>query len=125
MPKHPSFSRPRRKLGAQFAGHTIVRLPYGVSDLFIHWLDTHYPERKNKVLNTIRSIRQGKLNDARWHHRMKGEGLFAESLHALFALGCRKAGLARRGPELSTASFRRPGEGRQLNLFSAQESDFS
>ena len=97
--------------------HTIVRLPYGVSDLFIHWLEEHYPERKNKVLNKIRAMRQGKLNDSRWHHRMKGEGLFAETTHAMFTLACRKAGLATRGPQLSTASFRRPGRTAQLSLF--------
>ncbi|MGE0683235.1 MAG: PA0069 family radical SAM protein [Candidatus Binatia bacterium] len=112
------------EVGAQFASYTIVRLPYGVSDLFIHWLDTHYPERKNKVLNKIRTIRHGKLNDALWHHRMKGEGLFAETIHAMFTLACRKVGLAKRGPTLSTASFRRPGEAAQLNLFSTHVSDF-
>lgn len=111
--------------GAQFASHTLVRLPYGVSDLFIRWLDTHYPERKNKVLGKIRAIRRGKLNDARWHHRMQGEGLFADAIHAMFALACRKAGFARKGPELSTAAFRRPGTGRQLGLFSLPSSDFS
>ena len=38
------------RAGAQFAGHTIVRLPYSVSDLFTQWLDDHFPDRKNKVL---------------------------------------------------------------------------
>jgi DNA repair photolyase len=121
----PAILKAAAQAGAQFASHTIVRLPYGVSDLFVRWLDTHYPERKNKVLGKIRAIRRGKLNDARWHHRMKGEGLFAETIHAMFTLACRKVGLARRGPELSTASFRRPGETAQLNLFSAPMSDFS
>lgn len=121
----PAILKAAVQAGAQFAAHTIVRLPHGVSDLFVRWLDAHYPERKNKVLNKIRAIRQGKLNDARWHHRMQGEGLFAETIHAMFALACRKAGLAKRGPELSTASFRRPRETAQLNLFSARRSDFS
>ncbi len=121
----PAILEAAAQAGAQFAGHTLVRLPYGVSDLFSHWLDTHYPERKNKVLNKIRSVRQGKLNDARWHRRMQGEGVVAEAIHAMFVLTCRKVGLARKGPELSTASFRRPGEVAQLNLFSARRSDVS
>src|SRR5713101_5248365 len=58
--------------GAQFAGHTIVRLPHSVSDLFTQWLEAHYPERKNKVLNRIRALRLGTLNDPRWHTRMRG-----------------------------------------------------
>jgi hypothetical protein len=71
------------------------------------------------VLNKIRAIRQGKLNEARWHVRMQGQGVFAEFIHALFALTCRKAGLATTGPRLSTAAFRRPCDTTQLSLFSA------
>ncbi|MGH8010659.1 MAG: PA0069 family radical SAM protein, partial [Candidatus Binatia bacterium] len=82
-------------------------------------LETHYPERRNKVLNKIRAIRQGKLNDVHWHQRMRGQGIFAESIHALFAAACRKAGLSSTGPKLSTAAFRRPDEDAQLSLFSA------
>lgn len=121
----PAILKAAAEAGAQFAGHTIVRLPYAVKDLFVNWLTEHYPDRKDKVLNRIRSIRQGKLNDARWHHRMKGEGLFAESIHSIFSLGCRKAGLATRGPQLSIATFRRPNEVIQLELFATQKSDFS
>jgi hypothetical protein len=46
---------------------------------------------------------------------MTADGRFAEQLDALFAVACRKAGLADHGPELSTAAFRRPpGEQRLL-----------
>jgi DNA repair photolyase len=121
----PAILKAAAAAGARFAGHTIIRLPYAVKDLLVNWLTTHYPDRKDKILNRIRSIRQGKLNDARWHHRMKGEGLFAESIHAMFVLTCRKIGLTTRGPQLSTASFRRPGTATQLDLFSKQGSDFS
>jgi len=121
----PAILKAAAQAGAQFAGHAIVRLPYGVGELFIHWLDMHYPERKNKVLNKIRAMRQGKLNDARWHHRMKGEGLFAEATHAMFTLACRRAGLATHGPPLSAASFRRPGQTEQLSLFPIEGADFS
>lgn len=113
----PAILHVAAQAGAQFAGHTIVRLPYGVSTLFTQWLETHYPERKNKVLKRIRAIRQGKLNDPRWHLRMRGEGVFAESIHALFAIACRKAGLLSSGPKLSTTAFRRPRADTQLLLF--------
>jgi DNA repair photolyase len=121
----PAILKAAAEAGARFAGHTIVRLPYAVKDIFVHWLTAHYPERKDKILNRIRSIRQGKLNDARWHHRMKGEGLFAESIHAMFTLTCRKVGLATRGPQLSTASFHRPNTASQLELFAKSQADFS
>ncbi len=112
----PAIVSAAAQAGAQFAGHTILRLPYGVADLFAQWLETHYPERKEKVLHKIRSMRRGKLNDSHWRRRMRGEGLFAETIHAMFMLACRKAGFTR-GPELSTAAFRRPNTATQLNLF--------
>jgi len=113
----PAILNAAAQAGAQFAGHTIVRLPYRVSDLFTQWLDDHYPDRKNKVLNRIRSMRNGKLNDARYKSRMKGEGVFAESIHTLFAAASRKAGLHAPIPKLSTAAFRNPHESGQLSLF--------
>lgn len=113
----PAILNAAARAGAQFAGHTIVRLPYGVGDLFVHWLATHYPERKEKVLNKIRSMRLGKLNDSRWSRRMRGEGALAEAIHHLFTLACRKAGLATSGPRLSIDAFRRSAETLQLSLF--------
>jgi DNA repair photolyase len=101
----PAIVHAAAQAGAQFAGHTIVRLPYGVADLFVQWLETYYPERKEKVLNKIRSMRQGKLNNARWHHRMRGEGLFAETIHAMFMLACRKASLAQKAPSFPLRRF--------------------
>jgi DNA repair photolyase len=101
--------------GASFAGHVPLRLPWAVKDLFERWLDDHFPKRKVKVLNRIRSLRGGRLNDPAFVTRLRGEGPFAEEMHRLFDIGCRKHGLAAR-PELSTAAFRRP-QGRQLGLF--------
>ncbi len=103
--------------GARFAGHTLVRLPYSVKELFTQWVETYYPQRKQKILNRIRTIRRGKLNDSRWHQRMRGQGIFAESIHMLFAAACRKARLTTSGPQLSTAAFRQPAGDLQLSLF--------
>jgi len=101
--------------GAQFAGYTIVRLPWAIAPLFEHWLDEHFPAQKQKVLERIRHIRGGtKLNDARWGSRTKGEGIFAEQIRSMFEISCRRAGIGSR-TELSTAAFRRPRE--QLALF--------
>lgn len=94
------------KAGAQFAGYTIVRLPWAIAPLFEHWLDEHFPDKKEKVLSRIRHIRNGKINDPRWGFRTKGEGIFAEQIGAMFEVSCRRFGIGAR-PELSTASFRR------------------
>lgn len=103
------------KAGAKFAGYTIVRLPWAVAPLFERWLDEHFPDRKEKILGRIRSIRGGgRLNDPRWKSRIAGEGIFADQVASMFAISCRRAGIGPR-PELSTAAFRRTRE--QLDLF--------
>ncbi len=100
--------------GAQFAGYTIVRLPWAVAPLFEHWLEEHFPDRKEKILGRIRNLRgNGRLNNSQWRTRMTGEGIFAEQIASLFEVGCRRAGIGER-PKLSTAAFRRTRE--QLTL---------
>ncbi len=101
--------------GANFAGYTIVRLPYAVKDLFEQWLDAHAPGKKEKVLNRIRSMRDGKLNVSDFGRRMSGEGIFADQIRQSFAVARRKAGLNGDRYELSSAAFRRP-QGAQLGL---------
>ncbi len=93
--------------GAQFAGYTVIRLPWAVAPLFEHWLEEHFPDRKEKVLGRIRHLRGGeKLNDSQWATRMRGQGIFADQIAALFEVGCRRAGIGSR-PKLSAAAFRR------------------
>jgi DNA repair photolyase len=102
------------KAGAQFAGYTIVRLPWAVAPLFEHWLEEHFPARKEKVLGRIRDLRGNRLNNSKWHTRMSGEGIFAEQIAALFKVSCHRFGIGER-PKLSTAAFRRTRE--QLRFF--------
>jgi DNA repair photolyase len=101
--------------GAKWAGMEILRLPLTVATVFQGWLDQNEPGRKEKVLNRIRSIRGGKLNDPRFGERMRGNGIFADQIRQMFEVARRRAGLSEDGPELSMASFRRP-QGSQLEL---------
>jgi DNA repair photolyase len=102
--------------GARYAGYVVLRLPHGVADLFADWLERNFPDRKEKVLGRIRDLRDGRLNDSQFGRRMRGEGVLAEQIKALFALGRKRAGITERGPALSTSAFRRPG-GTQRLLF--------
>lgn len=104
--------------GALRAGYIMLRLPHGVSHLFETWLTQHFPERKEKVLGRLRSMRGGALYDATFGQRMKGNGPFARQVHELWRISTEKLGLSRRIPPLSTKAFRRPGEARQTELFS-------
>jgi DNA repair photolyase len=112
----PSVIAAAAQAGARFAGFTMLRLPFAIKDLFESWLARHFPEKRQKVLSRIRSVRGGKLNDGRFGSRMKGEGIIAEAIADVFKLACRKAGMQGRSPKLSTASFQRPG-GEQREMF--------
>lgn len=112
----PSVIAEVARRGARFAGYTIVRLPLAVRPLFEHWLEQHFPDRKERVLGCIRAMRNGRLNDSRFGKRMSGEGPLAETIEQLFDVACRQAGLPRQWPPLTAEAFRRP-QGDQRLLF--------
>lgn len=103
--------------GARSAGYVMMRLPGAVAGLFEAWLEEHFPDRKDKVLNRVRGLRGGKLYDPRFGSRMRGEGIFADQVKAVFETARRRYGLDQKRVELSTAAFRRPGQAVQLGLF--------
>ena len=111
----PNIIQSAADAGAIGAGYIMLRLPYGVSDIFSKWLERHFPDTMDKVLNRIRSIRDGELNSKDFHDRMKGKGIYAEQVKDMFEVAKRKAGMKNNMIELSTDHFRRPG-GTQLNL---------
>ncbi len=113
----PAILAAAARAGAGFAGRTVLRLPHGVKELFDEWLQQHYPDRRRKVLNRVREVRGGRLNDPRFGTRQLGEGRYAEHIDRLFELGRQRADLAAAGPVLSTEHFRRPGVARQATLF--------
>src|SRR5262249_10871414 len=112
----PSIISAVANAGALAASYVPLRLPYGVAPLFEEWLTRHRPLQKEKILNRIRDVRGGRLNDPNFITRMQGSGAYAEHISELFELSCRKAKLNSKRPSLSTSSFRRPGPA-QLGLF--------
>ena len=111
----PAILEAVAEAGASGAGYVVIRLPLGVGPIFERWLEEHFPGSKTKILERIRDMRGGKLNDSRFGSRMRGEGIHAEMIRKMFSTAARKAGLDHPRPSLSTAAFRRPGE--QLTLF--------
>ena len=101
--------------GATRAGYVVMRLPYAVKDVFLQWLDDHAPSKKARVLDRVRELRGGQLNVSEWGARLRGEGIFADQLRALFQVSARRAGLNQERLVLSPTAFRRPG-GEQLSL---------
>ena len=102
--------------GAQKFGYVLVRLNDTVEPVFINWINANFPDRAEKVLNLIRSMRGGKLGDKRFHERYKGEGNIAEMIHDTFALGRRKFFADKEITPLSTENFT-GSKDQQLKLF--------
>ena len=112
----PAIAQAAAEAGAKFCGYVALRLPFAVKLLFEQWLGQHYPGKKEKVLNRMRSLRSGKLNDPNFKSRMRGEGIFADQMAELFQLAQNKAGIRERWPKFSTEHFRRSTRD-QLSLF--------
>lgn len=105
-----------KEAGAESISFNIVRLPYGVKDLFVKWLEDHHPDRKDKVLNRIRSLKGGKLNRSEFGTRFRGDGPYGDQLRQLMKIHSQRLGFREKISSLSSASFRRP-ETDQLRLF--------
>ncbi len=112
----PAILRAAAEAGAQFATYTVLRLPYGVKDIFDEWLRNHFPGHREKVLGRVRELRGGKLNESDFGKRMRGEGAFAEQIRQLFRVARERYGLPQRPASLSAADFRRPGVPEQMEL---------
>lgn len=114
----PAILKAAAEAGAQFVGSTVVRLPYSVKDIFSTWLDEHFPARKDKVLGRIRAMQGGTLSHKDFGTRLKGEGIWAEQIHAMLRVSMKQSGISPGRPEVSAAAFRRPREmGGQMELW--------
>ena len=112
----PSILEAAADAGATQASYIMMRLPHGVKELFAEWLDARFPDRKDRVLNRVREVRAGGLNDPRFGSRMRGEGVYADQIRQLFHTARKRVGLDEEAAPLSAAAFRRPRRG-QLDLF--------
>lgn len=104
------------ELGAKSAHHVLIRLNDTVEPVFVKWIETHYPDRSQKVLNLIRSMRGGNLGEKRYYERYKGEGNIAAMIHNTFRLAQRKYFSDKHISPLSTEHFTGTRE-QQLRLF--------
>ena len=74
-----------RDAGAIHAHYVVLRLPWEVSPLFQQWLEAHFPERAQRVMNRVREMRGGKDYDSAFGTRMRGQGPFADLVAMRFA----------------------------------------
>lgn len=114
----PALIDVARAAGAQFAGYTVVRLPFAVKDVFRTWLDQHFPGMRHKILSRIEVTQGQTLSHGEFGKRLKGIGVWSEQIAALFRVSIRRAGMLHRRPEVSANAFRRPRDpSGQMELF--------
>jgi DNA repair photolyase len=94
--------------GAHSASYVLLRLPLELRQMFESWLQQHYPDRARHVLSLVRQTRDGALNDAKFHSRFAGTGVYAVRQHGL-----------ERGEPLDCSQFSQPPgpPEAQLSLF--------
>lgn len=102
--------------GADWFGYTLIRLNDTVEPVFVKWLETSFPDRKDKVISLIKQMRGGKLGEKRYFERYKGEGSIAEMIHKTIEIGRNKYFKNRKMIELSAAHFS-GSKTQQLKLF--------
>jgi DNA repair photolyase len=105
----PAVLEAAKAAGATTAGYTVLRLPYGVKDVFQEWLKLNFPEKLDRIIGAVRSVRGGKLNVSEFGTRMRGEGPYAEQINRMFHVFRERLGFGKMR-ELRTEHFRRPGE---------------
>ncbi|GAA4416718.1 PA0069 family radical SAM protein [Quisquiliibacterium transsilvanicum] len=118
-----------REAGASHAFYTVLRLPGEVRQVFTDWLRAVYPERAQRILGRLADMRdpsgRARLNDARFHKRMKGEGHWADLLGLRFQLAARKLGFSRDRLQLRTDLFVAPRADGQFALFPSDPAGMS
>ena len=81
-----------KKAGAVSARYILLRLPLEISPMFQDWLQEHFPDRAQKVMNIIRQSRGGSDYRSAFGERMRGTGHFADLLNSRWRVSSRKLG---------------------------------
>jgi DNA repair photolyase len=97
--------------GAVGAHYVVLRLPWEVNPLFQEWLQAHFPDRAQRVMNRVREMRGGKDYDSDFSSRMHGEGVWADLIRQRFTKTVERLGMgsnSSRFAKLDFSRFRKP-----------------
>ncbi|HEY6160470.1 MAG TPA: PA0069 family radical SAM protein [Bacteroidia bacterium] len=113
----PALIKAAADHGAVTAGYTMVRLNGAIAQIFTDWVHKNFPDAAEKVLNQIKEVHGGNLNDSVYGRRMRGEGQIAMAIRALFKNSVKRYLEGRDTFEYDLTLFSRPGEAKQMELF--------
>jgi DNA repair photolyase len=114
----PEILTAARDAGARHAFFVMLRLPGSVRPVFEGALRDKLPLRAEKVLRRLREMHGGALYDSRFGHRGRGDGVYAEAIHALFTKTAARLGLGcgEMGAHESAPTFARPDRSGQMGF---------
>jgi DNA repair photolyase len=102
--------------GAEFAFINMLRLPGNVAPYFVEKIEAGLPLKSKKILNRVKEMRDGRLNNPNFGERMKGKGNHWEMIKNMFRVACEKYGLNKKDDRhRKRDTFCRPGS--QIELF--------
>jgi len=101
----PAIALAAAKAGATFSGYVALRLPFAVKALFEQWLNQHYPDKKQKILNRVREIRGGKLNDPNLRRACAARESMPSRWQSYFNWRARSQGLPKDGRNSRRSTF--------------------
>ncbi len=93
--------------GAVGAHYVVLRLPWEVNPLFQEWLQAHFPDRAQRVMNRVREMRGGKDYDSDFSMRMHGEGVWADLIRQRFSKTVERLGMGSNGSRFAKLDFSR------------------
>lgn len=100
--------------GAKWASYTMVRLNDVVKDLFVDWVNIHFPDSAEKILNQIKEVNGGLLSNTIAGRRMSGNGDTAMLIKKMLQVN-RKKFMKGSDFKFNVDAFKKPGS--QLQLF--------
>ncbi|MGI9518434.1 MAG: PA0069 family radical SAM protein [Pirellulaceae bacterium] len=106
----PAILRAVADAGATAASYVMLRLNGPVEPIFMDWVERHFPARRERIENGVRSMREGKLASSEFFDRMKGTGVLAATIRDSFKKFARHFGLAAKVEPLTTDLFERPSD---------------
>ncbi|MFP7672801.1 PA0069 family radical SAM protein [Marivita sp. S0852] len=107
-----------RDAGAVAATWAMLRLPLEVAPLWEAWMDEHYPHRKARVMRKLYDMHGGKVYDAQFFKRFRGQGAYAQLIAQRVTKARKRLGLHANLPALECGAFHpQPQIGDQLDLF--------
>ncbi len=116
----PAILEAAAAAGAQQVGWVMLRLPHQVKDLFLDWLQRHFPDRAARIESHIRAMHFGDLYTPTFGHRQRGSSPVADQIANVMNVFAKRFGINQPMPELSGSAFRRPTietDPNQMGLF--------